>query len=145
MSERIAFFLALLFSAPAWACSPAHMPEHYTDARNVAEADAIFVAHINKVEEIPASPRALATYRLVHALKGDVPEIGTIVTSYSNCHVALLPGGRYVLFADVDTGRMSVKPGFAGTRDYLPSANRSTVYLQSIKQQLASNKAPSHP
>ena len=145
MSERILFLLALLFSVPAWACRPAHGPEHYTDARNVADADAIFVAHITKVEEISASPRVLASYRLVQSLKGHPPQIGTIVASYSNCHVALLPGGKYVLFADGESGRMSVKPRFAGTSDYLPSANRSTLYVQTIKHHLASNKAPSHP
>jgi hypothetical protein len=145
MLNRIAPVLALMFSYPAWACSPAHGPEHYTDARNTADADVIFVGHITRVEEIPASPRVLATYRLVQPLKGHVPKTGTIITSYSNCHVALLPGGKYVLFADAETGRLSVKPGFAGTRDHLPSANRSATYLQSIKQHLASNKAPSHP
>ena len=145
MSKSFSLLLAMLISAPAWACRPAHGPEYYTDARNVASAGVIFVGHVTRVEEIPASPRVLATYRLVEQLKGRVPKTGTVITSYSNCDVALLPGGKYLLFADIDSGRILVKPGFSGTRDYLPSANRSTLYLQTIKQHIASNKAPSHP
>jgi hypothetical protein len=150
MSKLSALLLLVcLFAAPARACKPAHGSEYYNDADNVGRADIIFVAHITRVDEVPgdaARPTTLlATYRLVESVKGDVSRIGTIGTSYSNCHIGLLPGGEYVLFAERDqNGSLTAMPAHTGSRQYLPRVAESIEYLNTIKH-LASKKTSSHP
>jgi hypothetical protein len=127
----------LLFASMAWACSPAANHDD-SDEANIAHASRIFVAHITSVNEIPSDAtrarRAVATYRLVESIKGSVARTGKIETSYSTCHVALSPGGDYILFAQREqNGRLIALPGLVGTRQFLPGSDQSTTYLNTIK------------
>ncbi len=150
MSSRLALalLLACASASSAWAC---RIPDSAvsTDAQNVERADAIFIGHITRLDEVPGNGgtpmSASATYRLVEAVKGDVAGVGTIAMSYSNCHVTLLPGGDYIVFADRDrNGRLTAMPGHAGTRSYLSRLDTSTDYLKLLKH-LASHKTPKRP
>lgn len=148
MSERAATALvaacAFAFAAPGQACRlPAFDPP--TDADNVARADAVFVAHIVRVEEwhdAPARGKALATFHLVEGIKGVPVPAGTFVTAHSLCEDMVLPGFDYLVFARRDAdGRMTALPTHAGTRLRIASSDTDAMHLNSIKH-LASRMTP---
>lgn len=110
------------------------------------------MAHIYPIEEIPPAlgkPRPLfdlaASFRLVEALKGEVPESGVIVSSLANCHGTLFAGLDNIFFAERDEKGRIVDLGFAGgTRDFLPNVDRSTTYLDTFRR-LSSDQAKHKP
>ncbi len=86
-----------------------------------------------------------ASFRLLESFKGNAPDAGTIQTSLSNCHVTLLPSGKYVIFAERDrSGRLIALPHHLGSRWFLPKDDQSIDYLTAIKR-LSLNHSPPIP
>lgn len=136
--------LGLLFALPAVSAFACTSPIS-TDAENVADADAIFLAHIYRLEErttdapLPDGMVSLfgldASFRRIDVLKGNVPSAGTIATNLSNCYAPLLPGSQYVLFARFDEqGRMVVQSINQGTQWFLGREDESIEYLNTLRR-----------
>ncbi len=149
MSSRLA--LALLWACacaqPAWACKIAAGMEP-TDAQNVAGADAVFVAHITRLEEVRGDAEApvalLASYNVIESVKGAVTGPGTVASSYSSCDTLLMPGMDYIIFAARDAdGRLTARTESEGTRHHDPRMDDG-AYLHTIKR-IATDKAPTPP
>lgn len=148
MSSRLVLALMWMCCASsAWACKHPVGTEP-NDAQNIARADAVFVAHIIRLEEVRGDAGApvvlLATYDVIETVKGAMAGSSTIATSYSSCDTLLMPGMDYVVFAARDSdGRLTALGASEGTRHHDPRMDDG-AYLLTIKR-LVTDKVPSSP